>query len=117
METTTTTKPTITLDDAYKLDVRICKILTVEDILKNPKKEKSDENPVKAYKLTIDTGTEQRTVVTNVVGMFAPSDLEGKQSAFILNLEPATIRGVESRGMIMLAGSSLIGGNTGDVVL
>jgi tRNA-binding EMAP/Myf-like protein len=110
-------KPTITFDDLEKIDVRICRIISVDDIYKNPKKEPSEENPVKAYHLQISTGDEIREVVTNVVDKFSKADLLDKEAAFILNLQPAMIRGVESRGMILLCGNNLITGKTGDKIL
>lgn len=113
-------KPNITLEDIgdkEKMDVRICRIVGVSDILRNPKKERSDENTVKAYHLDVDTGGERRDIVTNIVDKYTKEDLLDKEVAFILNLEPTQIRGVLSRGMIFLNDSGgLITGKMGEIV-
>lgn len=93
-------KATISFDIFNSLDIRMCKIESVEDVLKNPKKPPSDDNPVKAYKLLIDTGVDKRECVTNLVGM-PHSLLLGQVMPFVLNLPPADIRGVHSRAMII----------------
>lgn len=115
-----TLKPNITFDDIGnkdKMDVRICRIIGVSDILRNPKKEPSEENTVKAYHLVVDTGIEHRDVVTNIVDKYTKEDLLNKEVAFILNLEPTQIRGVVSKGMIFLDGEEkLITGKIGEVV-
>lgn len=111
-------KPEITIDSFYSVDMRFCRIDSVEDILKNPKKEfDSETNPVKGYKLTIDTGLEKRVVVTNIVWM-DKKELEGVVTPFILNFPVTTIRGIESSGMIFIANNKLItGGEPGDVII
>lgn len=93
-------KPTITMEQFAALDIRMCKILKVESILKNPKKEWSNENPVKAYKLLIDTGIDQRECVTNLVE-FSPTALLNQVYPFVLNLPEGPIRGVVSKAMII----------------
>lgn len=113
-------KPEISLDTLHSLDIRFCKIESVTDILKNPKKDFEPEtNPIKAYHLVIDTGFDKRDVVTNIVENFSKEDLLDKVTTFVLNLPPTTIRGLLSKGMIFLAGDKnlIIGGNIGDVVL
>lgn len=82
--------------------IKFCEIQDVEPILKNPKKELSEENPVKAYKLTIDTGTELRTVVSAIADIFNREDLLNKVTTFELDLEPKAMRGFISEGMIVL---------------
>jgi len=111
-------KPETTVDSFYSLDVRFCQIEEVEDILKNPKKPFDEvDNPVKAYKLTVNTGFDKRTIVTNIV-QFAKTMLEGTVTTFILNLPEANIRGFDSKGMIFMLGSNLVvGGKIGDIVI
>lgn len=92
-------KPTIEFAALEGLDIRMCLIESAEAILKNPKKPQAEDNPVKAYKLTIDTGLDKRECITNLVE-FGPS-LVGVVAPFILNLPVASIRGVESRAMIV----------------
>lgn len=59
--------------------------------------------------LTVDLGKEERTLVAGIREYYRPEELVGKQLVVVENLEPATIRGVESRGMILAAkdGSTL----------
>jgi tRNA-binding EMAP/Myf-like protein len=113
-----TQKPEVSVDSFFALDIRFCKIEDVEDILKNPKKEFDTEtNPVKAYKLTVDTGFDKREIVTNIV-QFSKDTLKGMTTTFILNFPVANIRGVTSKGMIFMVGDSLLTcGNLGDVVV
>lgn len=79
-----------------------CKIKEVTPILKNPKKELSEDNPVKAYKLLIDTGSEERTVVSAIADLFSAKDLLGAITTFQLNLPSREIRGFVSQAMIVL---------------
>lgn len=99
---TVNTKPEVSIDSFYALDIRFCKIESVEHILKNPKKPFDEiENPVKAYKLLIDTGFDKRDVVTNIIHL--PSEyLTGSITPFILNFPEAVIRGVKSKAMIFM---------------
>ena len=57
----------------------------------------------KLLKLTIDVGTETRQVVAGMADTYEPDALIGKQVPLLMNLEPKTIRGVESHGMILAA--------------
>jgi tRNA-binding EMAP/Myf-like protein len=103
----------------FALDVRHCLITEVDDILKKPKKEFDKEsNPVKGYKLTIDTGHGIRTVVTNIVN-FSKESLLNKITPFILNFPVAEIRGIQSHGMIFMVQSDelIIGDEIGQVVI
>lgn len=84
-------------------EIKFCKITNVENILKNPKKEfDATENPVKAYKLTISLGTEERTVVSAITQYYTPELLLNKITTFQTDLPPATIRGFTSEAMIYL---------------
>lgn len=83
-------------------EIKFCKITSVEPILKNPKKEPGPDNPVKAYKLIIDTGTEARLVVSAIADLFTADYLLGKVTTFVLSLPPKEIRGFVSNGMIQL---------------
>ena len=57
----------------------------------------------KLIKLKIDTGLDQRTVVSGIAEFFDPEDIIGKQVSVVLNLAPRKIRGIESNGMILMA--------------
>ena len=100
-------KPTIEFAALEMLDIRMCRIESVEPILKNPKKEPAEDNPVKAYKLVIDAGLDKRECVTNLI-QFAPGLLQDAICPFILNLPSATIRGVESKAMIVASSGDII---------
>lgn len=86
---------TITYDDFAKLDIRIGTVTSSERI----------EGADKLLKLIIDLGTETRQIVAGIAQIVTdPSELVGKQLPILCNLEPRTLRGVESQGMILAAG-------------
>lgn len=84
----------ISFADFQKLDLRVARILSAEPI----------EGADRLLKLQVDLGTEKRQLVAGIAEHYKPEALVGKQVIVVANLEPATIRGVESHGMI-LAGS------------
>jgi len=53
--------------------------------------------------LTVDTGTEQRTIVAGILLEYQPADLVGKHIVVVANLKPSKLMGVESRGMLLAA--------------
>jgi methionyl-tRNA synthetase len=57
----------------------------------------------KLLKLAVDLGDETRTVVAGIALAYRPEDLVGKQVVVVANLEPATLMGVESQGMVLAA--------------
>lgn len=81
----------INYEDFKKLEIKIGKILSVEKI----------EGTDKLLKLEVDFGTEQRQVVSGIAQFYTPEELVGKLCPFVVNLEPRTIKGVESQGMIL----------------
>jgi methionyl-tRNA synthetase len=86
-------RPNISFDDFMKLDIRIGTILEAEKVAKTKK----------LLKLKIDTGIDQRTVVSGIAEFFAPEDIVGKQVSILVNLEPREIKGIQSQGMILMA--------------
>ena len=86
-------KPEISFDDFTKLDIRTGKILTAEKV------EKAD----KLLKLSVDLGFETRTIVSGIAQHYKPEAIIGKTVTVLLNLQPRKIRGVESKGMILMA--------------
>jgi methionyl-tRNA synthetase len=86
----------ITFEDFEKLDLRAARVLTAERV---PKTEK-------LLKLTLDLGTEQRTVVSGIAAAYAPETLVGRTVVLLANLKPAKVRGVLSQGMILAAGGA-----------
>jgi methionyl-tRNA synthetase len=88
----------ISFDEFGKVDLRVAKIVSAEPV---PKAKK-------LLKLVVDLGEEQRQVVAGIAEAYAPETLVGKKVIFVANLKPATIRGVESQGMILAAGGESI---------
>jgi len=86
-------KSQITIDDFAKLDIRVGKVLAAE------KMEKSN----KLLKLTVDTGVDQRTVLSGIAQHYSPEEMVGKQVTLIANLAPRKMMGIESQGMILMA--------------
>lgn len=86
-------KSEVSFDDFMKLDVRLCKILSVEKV------EKKD----RLYKLKINTGFDERIVVSAIADIFKEEELLSKVLPFVLNLPMRKIAGIESYGMILLA--------------
>jgi methionyl-tRNA synthetase len=86
-------KEPIAYDDFAKLDLRIATILAAEAVPKSKK----------LLKLTLDTGLDQRTVVSGIAEHFAPEAIIGKQVTLLANLAPRTMMGIESQGMILMA--------------
>ena len=84
-------KEEITYDDFMKVDLRLAKVKACEEVKKSKK----------LLKLTLDVGGEERTVVSGIKKWYAPQDLVGKTVVLVANLKPATLCGVESRGMVL----------------
>jgi len=82
-----------TMDDFEKLDMRVAEILKVE---KHP-------NADKLLVFQLKIGEETRQVVSGISKWYKPEDLVGKKVVMVYNLEPVTLRGVESNGMILSA--------------
>ena len=86
-------KEAITYDDFVKMDIRIGKVLEAEIVPKTDK----------LLKLTVDTGLDVRTVVSGIAQHYTPEQMVGKRVSILVNLEPRKIRGIESKGMILMA--------------
>ena len=86
-------KPEIQYDDFAKLDLRTGTILEAEKV------QKAD----KLLKLTVDLGSEKRTIVSGIALQFEPAALIGKKIVVVANLAPRQLRGITSQGMILLA--------------
>ena len=82
-----------TFSDWEKIDLRVAEILKVEEI----------KGADKLYKLKIDLGTETRTLVAGIKQYYTKQELEGKRIIVFTNLEPKTLRGIESQGMLLAA--------------
>ena len=89
----------IPFGDFQKLELRIARIEAAERV----------SGADRLLKLSVSLGDEKRQLVAGVAQHYAPEALIGRQIVVVANLEPATIRGVESQGMLLAA--------TGDGVL
>lgn len=94
-ETLAPLKPTITIDDVHKLDLRIGKIVKAEKVAKSKK----------LLKFEIDIGFETRTVLSGISAHYTPEELIGKKVVVVANLKPATIASIESQGMVLAGGT------------
>ncbi len=90
-QNTEAVKEEITIDDFFKTDLRVAKILACEKV------EKSD----KLLKIQLSLGNEERQVVSGIAKYYKPEELIGKKVILVANLKPAKLRGVESQGMIL----------------
>ncbi|MEL7585756.1 MAG: methionine--tRNA ligase [Prolixibacteraceae bacterium] len=86
-------KDNCSYDDFMKLDIRTSTILEAEAVPKTKK----------LLKLKIDTGFDKRTIVSGIAEYFKPEEIIGKQVAVLVNLEPRVLKGIESKGMILMA--------------
>ncbi len=86
-------KPECSFEDFEKMDIRTATVLEAERVPKTDK----------LLKLTIDTGIDKRTIVSGIAEFYSPEDMLGKQICILANLAPRKIRGIESKGMILMA--------------
>ena len=91
--TKNTLKPEIVFDDFGKIDLRVGTIIEAKKV------EKAD----KLLELLVDLGFEQRTILSGIAMHFNPEDIVGKQVTIVANLAPRKMRGIESKGMILMA--------------
>ena len=91
-ETKVEQKPNITFETFLSLDIRVCEVLDAERVPKTDK----------LIKLTINTGIDERECVTNLGALYQAEEFKGKKIPFILNLEPTTIKKIESKAMIFI---------------
>jgi methionyl-tRNA synthetase len=85
----------ITIDDFKRVDLRVAEIVKAEPVPKSKK----------LLKLTVRIGDETRTLVAGIAEHYRPDALVGRKVVVVANLEPATLMGVTSNGMV-LAGSA-----------
>jgi methionyl-tRNA synthetase len=83
----------IPITDFQKVELRVAEVLTAERVPKSKK----------LLKLTIRVGEETRTLVAGVAEHYESGDLVGRKVVIVANLQPATLMGVESNGMVLAA--------------
>jgi len=97
----------IELADFQKVDLRIATVLAAEAV----------EGADKLVRLTLDVGSEQRTVLSGIKSAYAPADLVGRQVILVANLKPRKMRFGISEGMVLAAsgdaGLFLVGPDSG----
>ncbi len=86
-------KGNIAFDTFQQLDIRVGKVIAAEKVAKTKK----------LMKLTVDTGIDQRTVVSGIAEYFTPEEVVGKRVSILVNLEPRNLKGIDSQGMILMA--------------
>jgi methionyl-tRNA synthetase len=86
-------KAEISFEDFEKLDIRIGTVIEAEKVAKTKK----------LLKLLVDTGIDRRTIVSGIAEHFTPEELVGRQVMVLVNLAPRELKGIESRGMILMA--------------
>ena len=83
----------ITIDEFMKIDLRVARVTAAERV----------PNSKKLIKLSIDLGTEQRTLVAGIAEAYEADALVGRHVAVVANLKPAKLMGIESNGMVLAA--------------
>ena len=83
----------ITFEDFKKIELKVAKIITAEEI----------PGAEKLLKLQIDLGGEKRQIVAGIKKAYNANDLLGKEIVVIANLEPRMVMGIESQGMLLAA--------------
>ncbi|MFH0992274.1 MAG: methionine--tRNA ligase [bacterium] len=86
-------KPTITLDDFKKIDLRVARIVEAEKVAKSDK----------LIKMQVEIGVERRQIIAGIAKNYSPEQLVGKKIIIVANLQPAKLMGQESRGMLLAA--------------
>ncbi len=85
--------PRVSFDDFMRIELRVAKVLAAEPIPKSKK----------LLKVTVDTGSGERTIVAGIARSYTPETLIGRSVVIVANLETAKLMGVESNGMMLAA--------------
>lgn len=86
-------KENVSFEDFQKMDIRVGKIIAAEKVAKTKK----------LMKLTVDTGIDERTIVSGIAEHYTPEEVIGRQVSVLINLEPKPLKGIVSQGMILMA--------------
>ncbi|MGB2768742.1 MAG: methionine--tRNA ligase, partial [Candidatus Zixiibacteriota bacterium] len=87
------TIPEVSFDEFSKIDLKVAEVKEAERV----------KGADKLLKLKIDIGTEERQIVAGIAEQYSPEEMIGKRIVVVTNLQPAKIRGIESRGMLLAA--------------
>lgn len=85
--------PTITIDDFFKVELKVGRVVAAEAVPKSRK----------LIRLQLDTGDGERQVLAGILAAYEPESLIGKTVIFVANLKPAKLAGLESNGMVLAA--------------
>ena len=85
--------PKISIDDFFKVELRVGRVVAAEAVPKSRK----------LIKIQLDTGDGGRQVLAGLLGAYEPEELVGRTVVFVANLKPAKLAGLESNGMILAA--------------
>lgn len=103
-----TSKPIVAFEDFAKLDLRVAKVVSAED----------HPNADRLFKLQLDDGSgTPRQICAGIKGHYTTDELVGKLIVIVANLAPRTIRGEESRGMLLAASDAQKGDEERSVVV
>jgi methionyl-tRNA synthetase len=83
----------ISYDEFKKIDMRVGKIVSAEEVMGTDK----------LLKLEVTLGEEKRTIVAGVKKHYSAEEILGKKIVIVTNLQPVKLRGVESQGMLLAA--------------
>ena len=83
----------IKIDDFFKIELKVAKVLEASEI----------EGADRLLRLRVDLGSETGQLVAGIKKSYTPEELVGKHIIVVANLQPATLRGVESQGMLLAA--------------
>jgi methionyl-tRNA synthetase len=83
----------VSFDEFKKIDLKIGEVISVEHV----------PNAEKLYALQVDIGGKQIQLVAGLRQLYKPDELKGKRIVVVANLEPVTLRGVQSEGMLLAA--------------
>jgi len=83
----------VNFEDFKKVELKIAKIIAAERV----------EGSEKLLKLIVSLGEEERQIVAGIGKQYSPDGLPGKEIVVVANLEPRTLMGLESQGMLLAA--------------
>ena len=86
----------VNIEEFSKIDLRVARIVNVEDI----------EDSKKTYRLTVDLGEElgARTIVAGIKKIYSKEELMNRQIVCVANMDPRKVANIESQGMLLAAG-------------
>lgn len=87
---------TVSFEEFKKIELRVAKVLAAERV----------EGSEKLVRLQVSLGKEERQIVAGIGTYYSPDELLGREIVIAANLEPKTMMGLESQGMLLAAGET-----------